>query len=160
MAFVLPLLVLLEWWLLFELDLSICPLPLPSKSLIALDNWFLCAVKSNRSGGLTAVGVCCGVSRLISLSLDRLDESCCFGGDVKNVDDCSDAIDRSNGVDGDTSPNEMGPLSIRGLFWSDEQTGLSSIGGEYVVMVSGNVMPGKAENVFNEWKKNSMSINN
>lgn len=48
----------------------------------------------------------------------------------------------SNGVDGDTSPNEMGDRSMRGLL-SDEQTGRNSIGGEYVVMVSGSVMPEK-----------------
>lgn len=47
-----------------------------------------------------------------------------------------------NGVDGDTSPNEIGDFSMRGLL-SDEQTGRNSIGGEYVVIVSGNVMPAK-----------------
>lgn len=51
----------------------------------------------------------------------------------------------SNGADGDKSesPNDIGDLSMRGLL-SDEQTGRNSIGGEYVVMVSGGrVIPEK-----------------
>lgn len=66
-----------------------------------------------------------------------------FGDEFENVEHCSGGgcIERiaSNGVDGDTSPNDIG-LSMRGLF-SDVQTGRSSIGGEYVVIVSGKVMP-------------------
>lgn len=94
------------------------------------------------------VGVCCGVSRLINLSLDidKLDVSCWLFGDVEKVEVeliSGGGIDRMlNGVDGDTSPNDIGGLSMRGLL-SDEQTGRSSIGGEYVVIVSGNVMPEK-----------------
>lgn len=58
----------------------------------------------------------------------------------------------SNGVDGETSPNEIGvDFSMRGLL-SDEQTGRNSIGGEYVVMVlSGSVMPEKNCNNFNRF---------
>lgn len=66
-----------------------------------------------------------------------------IGDEFENVEHCSGGgcIERrvSNGVDGDTSPNDIG-LSIRGLL-STEQTGRSSIGGEYVVIVSGKVMP-------------------
>lgn len=63
-------------------------------------------------------------------------ELCSGGGGIERI---------SNGVDGDTSPNEIGGLSIRGLL-SDEHTGRSSIGGEYVVIVSGKVMPVKKIN--------------
>lgn len=67
---------------------------------------------------------------------------------VENVELFSGGMDRiSNGVDGDTSPNEIGALSMRGLL-SIEQTGRNSIGGEYVVMVSGKVMPENDENKF------------
>lgn len=94
------------------------------------------------------VGVCCGVSRLINLSLDidKLDVCCWLFGVDENVELCScgGGIDRmSNGVDGDKSPNDIGGFSMRGLL-SYEHTGRSSIGGEYVVIVSGSVMPMKS----------------
>lgn len=70
---------------------------------------------------------------------------------MQNDELFSGGIERiSNGVDGDTSPNEIGDFSMRGLL-SDEQTGRNSIGGEYVVIVSGNVMPVKE-------KKNKQSV--
>lgn len=64
-----------------------------------------------------------------------------FADEFENVEHCSGGggSEEANGVDGDTSPNDIG-LSIRGLL-SDEQTGRSSIGGEYVVIVSGKVIP-------------------